>query len=141
MHLLLPLPCIHSLWLSGFFLPLLARFAATCLSDPAALPQALPSCHRCVCFPITSLESLLWPSCKVHVCMLSRFSHIRLCDTMDCSPPGSMVCGILQEHSSGLPFPSPGDLPDPGIKPASLKSPTLLGRFFTTSTTWEVLQG
>ena len=42
-----------------------------------------------------------------------------------------------QEYWSGLPFPLPGDLPDPGIKPASLKSPALAGVFFTTSATWE----
>jgi len=42
-----------------------------------------------------------------------------------------------QEYWSGLPFTSAGDLPDLGIKPASLKSPALSGRFFTTSTTWE----
>ena len=41
------------------------------------------------------------------------------------------------EYWNGLPFPSPGDLPDPGIKPASLTSPALAGRFFTTSATWE----
>ena len=34
-----------------------------------------------------------------------------------------------QEYWSGLPFPSPGDLPNPGIKPGS---PTLVGRFLTT---------
>ena len=34
-----------------------------------------------------------------------------------------------QEYGSGLPFPSPGDLPDPGIEP---KSPALTGGFFTT---------
>ena len=34
-----------------------------------------------------------------------------------------------QEYWSGLLFPSPGDLPDPGIKP---ESPALAGRFFTT---------
>ena len=44
-----------------------------------------------------------------------------------------------QEYRSGLPFPSPGDLPDPGIKPASLVSLIFAGRFFTTSTTWEAL--
>ena len=33
-----------------------------------------------------------------------------------------------QEYWSGLPFPSPGDLPDPGIEP---ESPALAGRFFT----------
>ena len=37
-----------------------------------------------------------------------------------------------QEYWSGLPFPSPGDLPDPGIKPMSLTSPTLTGGFFIT---------
>ena len=42
-----------------------------------------------------------------------------------------------QEYWSGLPFPSPGDLPDPEIEPASLTSPALAGGFFTTSTTWE----
>ena len=40
-----------------------------------------------------------------------------------------------QEYRSGLPFPFPGDLPHPGIKPASLRSPALAGRFFTTSAT------
>ena len=39
-----------------------------------------------------------------------------------------------QEYWSGLPFPSSGDLPDPGIEPASLMSPALAGGFFTTST-------
>ena len=37
-----------------------------------------------------------------------------------------------QEYWSGLPFPPPGNLPDPGIEPASLASPALAGRFFTT---------
>ena len=40
-----------------------------------------------------------------------------------------------QEYCSGWPFPPPGDLPDPGIKPVSLASPALAGRFFTTSAT------
>ena len=42
-----------------------------------------------------------------------------------------------QEYWSGLPFPPPGDLPDPGIKPMSLTSPALAGGIFTTSATWE----
>ena len=42
-----------------------------------------------------------------------------------------------QEHWSGLPCPPPGDLPDPGNKPASLMAPALAGRFFTTSAPWE----
>ena len=39
-----------------------------------------------------------------------------------------------KESWSGLPFPTPGDLPDPGIEAASL---VLAGGFFATSTTWE----
>ena len=43
-----------------------------------------------------------------------------LCDPVDCSPLGSSVHGILQQESwSGLPLPSPGDLPDPGMEPRS----------------------
>ena len=45
-----------------------------------------------------------------------------------------------QEYWSGLPCPPPGDLPDPGIKPASLTSPALAGGFFTTSAPWEAPQ-
>ena len=49
---------------------------------------------------------------------------------MNGNPPGSSVHGISQqEYWSGLPFPSPGDLPDPGIEPMS---PVLAGGFFTT---------
>ena len=41
-------------------------------------------------------------------------------DAVDCRLPGSSVHEILQaKYWSGLPFPSPGDLPDPGIKPGS----------------------
>ena len=51
-------------------------------------------------------------------------------DPMDCSLPGSSVHGILQTRIlEGLPFPSPWDLPDPGIEP---KSRTLTSRLFTT---------
>ena len=40
-----------------------------------------------------------------------------------------------QEYWSSLPWPPPGDLPDPGVKPTSLTA--LAGRFFTTSAVWE----
>ena len=52
------------------------------------------------------------------------------------APPLSMGLS-RQEYWSGLPFPSPGDLPDPGIEPASLMPPALAGGFFITSATWE----
>ena len=62
-----------------------------------------------------------------------------LCNPIDCSPPGSSFLGFSrQEYWSGLPCPPPGHLPSPGIKPESLASPALVGRFFTTSATWEV---
>ena len=44
-------------------------------------------------------------------------SCLTLSNPMDCSPPGSSIHGISrQEYWSGLPFPPPGDLPNPGIK-------------------------
>ena len=42
-----------------------------------------------------------------------------------------------QEYWSELPYPPPGDLPDPGIEPVSLMSPALVGGFFITSANWE----
>ena len=44
-------------------------------------------------------------------------SCLTLCDHRDCRLPGSCVHGILQaRYWSGLPMPSPGDLPNPGIE-------------------------
>ena len=43
-----------------------------------------------------------------------------------------------QEYWNGLPFSSPGELPNPVIQPMSLMSAALAGGFFTTSATWEV---
>ena len=55
-----------------------------------------------------------------------------------CSLPGSSVRGIPQARIlEWVVFSPPGDLPNPGIKPASLPSPALAGKFFTTSATWE----
>ena len=57
--------------------------------------------------------------------------HVRLfCDPMDCSQAPLSMGFARQEYWSGLPFLSPGDLPDPGIEP--IASPTLAGRYFTT---------
>ena len=56
-----------------------------------------------------------------------------LCDPVDCGLPSSSVRGLSwQEYWSGLPFSSPGDLPDPEIEPVSPASPALAGKFFTT---------
>ena len=78
-----------------------------------------------------------------YVCTLSRFSHVRLCATpWTVAHQVPMSKGFSrQEYWSGLPFPSPGYLPDPGIKLRSLMSPELADGFFTTSTTWETQAG
>ena len=73
-----------------------------------------------------------WCMTWILFCCLVAKSWTILCSPMDCSPSGSSVHGILQpmdcsqqeffskqEYQSGLPFPSPGYLPNPGIKPRS----------------------
>ena len=66
----------------------------------------------------------------VVVCCLVTWSCPTLCNTMDCSLQGLLSIGFpKRENWSGLPFPSQGDLPDPGME---AMSPTLAGRFFTT---------
>ena len=68
--------------------------------------------------------------------MLAAHSFPTLCDSMDCSQTGSSVHGILQARILvWLPLPFPGDPPDPGIKPESLMSPALAGRFVNPSAT------
>ena len=44
-----------------------------------------------------------------------------------------------QEYWSELPFPTPGDIPNPRIEPVSLMTPALAGGFVTTSASWEAL--
>ena len=54
-------------------------------------------------------------------CMLSCFSHVQLCAVLlTVAFQASLSMGFSrQEYWSGLPCPSPGDLPDPGIEPRS----------------------
>ena len=57
-----------------------------------------------------------------------------LCDPVDCSLPASLSMGFSrQENWSSLPFPTPRNPPDLGIKSSPLESPALAGRFFTTA--------
>ena len=56
--------------------------------------------------------------------------------TVACQAPLSMELS-RQEYWNGLPFPSPGDLPNLGIETMSLVSPALTGAFFTICATWE----
>ena len=59
---------------------------------------------------------------------------------MDCKLPDSSVHGILQVRIlEWVAISSPERLPDPGIEPVSLMSPSLAGTFLTTSATWKAL--
>ena len=66
--------------------------------------------------------------------MLSRFSHVGLFAT-----PWTVALQVPVSRDSpgnywsGLPFPSPGDLPNPGLEPTSIMNPALAGRRFTTA--------
>ena len=70
-----------------------------------------------------TVEKQMWEARKredSHMCMCAQ-SRPALCNPMDCSPPGSSVHGVSQaEILEWVPFPPPGDLPDPGIEPTSL---------------------
>ena len=60
---------------------------------------------------------------KLH-CAVSVQSCPTLCKPMDYGPSGSSIHGVFQAGMwSGFPFPTLGDLPDPGIKPTCLASP------------------
>ena len=94
------------------------------------------------CFLIIGLEWKLTgtepPSPWLLVCVLNSFSCVRLFATLWTvahQAPPSMGFS-RQESWSALPRSSPGDIPDPGIKPTSLMSPALAGGFFTTSATF-----
>ena len=84
-------------------------------AEPRGPLRYTPKCiilyNNCWCLVTKSCLALLWPhgDCTHQVLLSMGFAS--------------------QEHWSGLPFPSPGDLLDPGIK---LWSPALAGRFYTT---------
>ena len=108
----------------------------TSLCNPAGFlpspPREEPSC------PALPRDQVpLAPSSQTGI--LSHFSCVRLCVTpWTVAHQAPLSMGFCrQEYWSGLPFCPPGDLPDPGIEPTSLMSPSLVGGFFTTSATWE----
>ena len=70
--------------------------------------------------------------------VLHHFSHVSLFATLwTIASQAPLSLGFSrQDYWSGLPFPSPGDLPNPGIKPTSLISPALAGGFFITRVIW-----
>ena len=121
-----------------------------------SIESVMPSNHLILCHP------LLLPSIFPSIRVFSNESvlHIRKqCDSLlgciyrntfvlSCvwlfAAPWTEACQLplfmgfpMQEDWRGLPFPSPGDLPNPEIEPASRTSPALAGSFFTTFATWK----
>ena len=82
-------------------------------------------------FHVLAMEMRLWICCLAIACkytvnsvyVFQLLSRVTLCDSMDCSPPGSSVYGILQARIlEWVAIPFSRDLSDLGIKPGS---PTL----------------
>ena len=76
------------------------------------------------------------PITRLAMLVLVTQSCLTVCDPMDCSPPGSSVHEIFsrQGYWSVLPFPSPGDLPNPGIE---ARSPALQADSLPTELQWK----
>ena len=102
-----------------FFLPILARFKAKILTVLTMFSIIYSFLYL---FDLIPYFSSFLPRCSV---VSNSFVNSW---TTACQAPLSIEFP-KQEYWNGLPFPSPGDLPYPGIKPAS---PALAGRFFTT---------
>ena len=81
------------------------------------------------------------PPYPPHAYVLSPFSCVSFFATLwTLASQAPLSMGFSrQEYWSGLSCPPPGDLPNPGIKPVSLMSPSLAVGFFSTRATWEAL--
>ena len=76
-------------------------------------------------------SALWWPKWEAHACVLSHAWFFVTPWTVVGQAPLSIRFS-RQEYWSGLPFPPPGALPDPGTKPVSPAFPALIDWFFTT---------
>ena len=123
----------HSSLLNG------SCFVITTVLEPCACVCVCACACVCVCVCVCVCTRA---HTRTRACSVAESCTI-LCDPLDCSAPGSSVHGIIQErilewvaisYSRGSSqFPTPGDLPNPGIKPTSLASPSLGGGLFTTA--------
>ena len=102
--------------------PLLGKYKYKYIlvNDPAfGLGNGLRKVHFIVLYFKQDVSHIYtFISHSIYVLCLVTQSCPTLCSPMDCSPPGFSPWGFSrQEYWNGLPFPSPGDLPNPGIKP------------------------
>ena len=139
----------------------LGKLTAYCVVFPFILP--IPMRYLIVPTSRTSLAQFLQknipssptriqvkesPTCQVgrgwksYTCVcVKSLSHVQLFVTLwTVAHQAPLSIGFFrQEYWSGLPWPPPGDLPNPGIEPTSPVALALAGRFFTTSAIWEAL--
>ena len=88
-------------------------------SKPLSLPP-----HTSALLPPTNLRS--------HLAQFLNHVHLFVAPWAVAYQAPLTIKYSRQEYWSGVTFPLPGDLPNPGIEPTSLESPALAGRFFTT---------
>ena len=82
-------------------------------------------------------ETLLWAGAvsgtgdMIYIALTRSVISLTLCELMDCSPQPPLSMGFFrQEYWRGLPFPTPGSFPNPGIGPTSPVSSALVDRCF-----------
>ena len=109
------------------------------------LAGAILSCQEYL--EVVSEAHLMFKPISTHVCLcvcmcvhLVALPCLTLCNPVDCIPPHSSVHGIFQTKLlERVAISSSGDLPNPGIEPASPASWALAGEFITTCATREDL--
>ena len=114
---------------TAFFTKEASQTAPKGIDEFSVLTDANTICHQDSTPAHQGLEQVT----GIVVAVLVAQSCLTLCDPMDCSPPWTVACQAplsmgfsKQEYWSGLPFPFPEDLPDPGIEP---RSPALQAEF------------
>ena len=137
-------------WMGGCLGAVRAQIAAVMGRKGVCAEWAEMGCVPRLLLPASSLRGTSMPphhpssqsppkdTPSFHVCA-QALSRVRLCATpWAVARQAPLSVGFpRQENWSGLPFPSLGELPDPGMEPTSPASPALAGGFFTHRGTWE----
>ena len=101
---------------------------------PYMVSYSMKLIFKIICYDVTDIKMDLSINTKCVIAAVrvhSVASLVSLCDPGDCSPPDSSVHRTFQTRIlEGLPFPSPRDLPDPGIEPGSPAATALQALFF-----------
>ena len=115
----------------------LKRSSANLLLSPHTCPWLLPVSSLWLAVPFYSVGSR-----STYTVCTPSLSWVQLFMTLwSVAHQAPLSTGFFrQEYWNGLPFPPPGDLPDPGIESVLCVS-CIAGRFFTTRAIWEALWG